>query len=278
MIARNHRPARIEQLGSLWGLPEQALSSSAHSESSVWDEMDLSRVLHQHPEAKEQFLFLKHSKDDAIIHFGAVTQPSPITGESFYQSLQSQQVGHLAVWDEGGHMSPDPQLGSHWWDEAWDPTHDGVTYLRRDLAFPAFSNSSADNNPGTGRARDGRSWHPRKGYAGKHRVLGDTGWDGDTQGALGRFLRWDATQILDSFDRFEIPLRHIQKAGPNSAKVTVDVALRRRQRFRPSPGEVLNFEFGTQTGTAEVSSDGSVFIPGLVLTEEWSTLRVVRSQ
>ena len=278
MIARNHRPARIEQLGSLWGLPEQALSSSAHSESSVWDEMDLSRVLHQHPEAKEQFLFLKHSKDDAIIHFGAVTQPSPLTGESFYQSLQSQRVGHLAVWDEGGHMSPDPQLGSHWWDAAWDPTHDGLTYLRRDLAFPAFSNSSADNNPGTGSARDGRSWHPRKGYAGKHRVSGDTGWDGDTQGALGRFLRWDATQILDSFDRFEIPLRHIQKAGPNSAKVTVDVALRRRQRFRPSPGEALGFELGTQTGSVDVSSDGSVFIPGLVLTEEWSTLRVLRSE
>ena len=175
-------------------------------------------------------------------------------------------------------MSPDPQLGPHWWDASWDPTHDGITYLRRDLAFPAFSNSSADNNPGTGRARDGRGWHPRKGYAGKQRVPGDTGWDGDPQGALGRFLRWDSTQILDSFDRFEVPLRHIRTTEPDSTTITVDVALRRRQRFRPGAGETIHFQLGTQAGSVDVGLDGSVVIPGLVLGDEWTPLRVRRGE
>ena len=276
MIARNHRPSRITQLASFWGTPEQALTASQGSSYSVWDEMDLSRALHEDPGAQNQFLFLKHSKDDRIIHFGAVTQPSPLTGESFYQSLQSQQVGHLAVWDEGGHMSSDPELGPHWWDEEWNPTTDGRTYLRRSLAFPAFSKSSANDNPGTGGPRDSRPWHSRAGYAGKREVPGDTGWDGDRSGALSRFLRWDSTGLVDAFDRFEIPLGLDGAQALPSSVITADVTVRRAQRFRPRPGEQLGYEFGEITGKCTVTEDGLVLVQQLPITQEWHVLRLVR--
>jgi hypothetical protein len=278
MIPRNHRPERIAQLAGFWGPPAGAHADEAGSGRSVWDRMDLSRALHEDPEAREQFLLLKHSKDDRIIHFGAVTQPSPLTGESFYASLQSQKIGHLAVWDEGGHMSPDPQLGAQWWDEDWDPDADERTYLRRNLAFPAFSSCSADGNPGTGRSRDGRAWHARAGYAGQVAVPGDTGWDGDVRGVLNRNLRWDSASIIDSFDHFEIRLG---LGGPSplpQTTVQVDVTLRRCQRFAPAPGEALRYRFGQSSGSSVVGPEGLVSIPALALGAQWETLRIERAE
>jgi hypothetical protein len=276
MIPRNHRPTRIAQLAQFWGRPEQALASPGSEDRSVWDHMDLSRALHEDSEAQAQFLVLKHSKDDRIIHFGAAVQPSPLTTESFYTSLQTQRVGHVIAWDEGGHMSPDPALGEGWWRDNWDPRSDERTYLRRDLAFPAFSNSSADGKPGTGTARDGRDWHPRAGYAGQVAVVGDTGWDGDRFGTYNRYLRWDSSAIVDGFDAFSIPLG-LSGEAPTAAPIQADVTLRRTQRFRPLPEEHLTFVLGEQRGEVRASGEGLVTIPGLWIGPKWELLKVDRS-
>ncbi len=100
-IPRNHRPTRLDQLSGIWG-----------RKGPVWDRLDLTRLLEESAEARDQFVFTHHGKDDGIIHFGAVVQRSPRTNESWYSALQRHHVGHYVTWDEGGHGPPDPVMGS----------------------------------------------------------------------------------------------------------------------------------------------------------------------
>jgi hypothetical protein len=289
-IPRNHRPARLMQLTGLWGSPERNLDGGQGM--GVWDFIDLTRVLAAHPEAREQFLFLHHGKDDTTIHFGAVVTPSPLTGSTYYGALQQEHLGHLAVWDEGGHGPKDPVLPDGWWQTGWNPVFDDTAYLRLHLAFPAFSRCSADKNPGTGHGNGRQSWNPDGGYAGKLEVAGDTGWDGDLAGARNRGLRWDARHIVDTADRLEFPLRVLDGPGAppprpgyptvgdkldGALPVRVDVTPRRVQRFQCRPGELLAWEFGSQRGTVTADAAGAVTIPGVALTTAWQTLVVQRS-
>lgn len=280
-IPRNHRPSRLAQLETLWG----------PSDGPLWDANDLTRVLRDSPEAQDQYLFVRHGKDDPTIHFGAVVMASPLTGETFYGALQGRGIGHLAVWDEGGHGPADPVLGGTWWDDDFSPIHDEVTFVRRDLAFPAFALSSADGDPGDGEGNGKQAWSNNAGYAGDYTVAGDTGWTGEIAGTLNRFLRWDATQVVDTLDGFAVPL-HVHDgdgaAAPKSGypstgdrfdgelPVVVDVTPRRTQAFRLQPGERVAWTFGEARGEATADATGAVTVPGLALELEWQTLALTR--
>ncbi|MGZ3461629.1 MAG: hypothetical protein ACXU86_24320, partial [Archangium sp.] len=271
-VARTHRPWRLAQLASLWGMPEEEVPAA--DGLGVWSRLDLTRALRDEPGARSQFLFLQHGKDDRIIHFGAVVGRSPLTGASFYETLQAWHVGHVAVWDEGGHAEPDPWLGARWWDRGWNPRTDPRTFLRRDQAFPAFSHSSWDGNPGSG--GNGRQpWRNGSGYAGDPKVPGDTGWDGDVAGMLNRSLRWDSTRLVDTPGRLVLPLRAVLGPGVNDTPV-VDVTPRRVQRFQCLPGERIRWTFGQARGTVPAASDGSVTVPRLHLGADWTPLVLVR--
>ncbi|MFL5354803.1 hypothetical protein [Archangium sp.] len=273
-VARAHRPWRLAQLSSLWGMPEEEVADA--NGLGVWSRLDMTRALRDEPGARSQFLILEHGKDDPIIHFGAVVHPSTLTGASFYEVLQAQHLGHIAVWDEGGHVEPDPWLGSRWWDRGWNPRTDPRTFLRRDQAFPAFSHSSWDGHPGTG--GNGRQpWRNDSGYAGDPKVPGDTGWDGDVAGMLNRSLRWDATALVDTTRRFVLPLRAVLGPGVTDTPV-VDVTPRRVQRFRCLPGEHIRWSFGTARGTVTAASDGSVTVPRLHLGADWLPLVLERER
>ena len=95
----------------------------------------------------------------------------------------------VVVWDEGGHGSADPFLGNRWWDN-WNRATDEITFLHRKLAFPAFSNSSADDDPGDGGPNGRQTWDDTRGYAGSVSTPGDTGFNGQLAGARNRYLRW----------------------------------------------------------------------------------------
>ncbi|HEX8819715.1 MAG TPA: hypothetical protein VF794_07335 [Archangium sp.] len=273
-VARAHRPWRLAQLSSLWGMPEEEVPDA--DGLGVWSRLDLTRALRDEPEARSQFLLLEHGKDDPIIHFGTVVGRSPLTGASFYETLQEQRIGHLAVWDEGGHIEPDPWLGKYWWAEDWNPRRDPNTFLRRDLAFPAFSHSTWDGDPGSGSS--GRQpWRDDSGYAGDPKVPGDTGWDGDVAGMFNRSLRWDASRLLDTHGRFVLPLRAVHGPGVSDSP-RVDVTPRRVQRFRCLPGERIRWRFGQARGTVTAASDGSVTVPRLRLGEEWMPLVLERER
>ncbi len=120
---------------------------------------------------------------------------------------------------------------------------------------------------------------------------GDTGWNGDIAGALNRFLRWDANGIVDTIDRFEVPLRVLDGDGSGPPEpgypslgdrfdgelpVVVDVALRRIQAFRTRPGESVSWSWGEASGRASADARGQLRIPAVPLTHDWQTLTVTR--
>ncbi len=289
-IARNHRPARLSQLAGFWGDPTLNLDDGRGM--GVWDRLDLTRVLQELPEARDQFVYTKHGKDDGTIHFGAVIQPSPLTGLSFYQALQLERIGHYCVWDEGGHGSSDPVMGAGWWDDDWSRIFASDSYLRRDLPFPAFCQSSLDRDPGTGAGNGQQSWSTNSGYAGSVSNAGDTGWDGDLAGAINRFLRWDSAAIVDTPERLEMPLRAVDGTGTaapqagyptqgdkpdGSLPIIADVSLRRVSGFRCLPGETVRWSFGALAGTVLADAEGLVTIPDLIIGSSWTTLVLTRN-
>ncbi len=286
-IAKHHRPSRAAQLATFWGAP--ALDLDDGRGMGVWSRQDLARALRDEPEARDQFLTIKHGKDDPTVHFGAVILPSPLTQTSFYGALQGLRVGHHAIWDEGGHFESDPVLGGAWWT-TWDPVFDATSSLVRGRAFPAFSAASTDRNPGTGAGNGQQPWSSESGYAGLVSVPGDTGWDGQVAGGLNRSLRWDATKLVDTIDRFELPLRVID--GPGGAPpaagypttgdkldgtppVAVDVTPRRVQAFRCRPGEQIRWQLGAQQGTATADATGAITVR-VSLDTAWATLVLTR--
>ncbi len=287
-IPANHRPARKSQLEGLWG--SAALNLDDAYGEPVWDRQDLTQMLAGLPEARNQFVFTKHGKDDPTIHFGAVVHASPATGLSFYESLQAERIGHYSVWDEGGHGSDDPVLGGGWFDRSFSFIFDSTTYLRRDLPFPAFTGSSLDDDPGDGSGNGQQSWNATKGYAGSVGTAGDTGWTGDVAGAINRFFRWDSNAIVDGVDGVSIPLKVVSGIGNNApaagypttgdqlpapvpvlASVTV-----RRTRFVCLPGETVQWSFGTLSGAVAANPDGSVTVPDLPLEDSYQVLSLSR--
>ena len=214
-------------------------------------------------------------------------------GLSFYDALQQLRVGHYVVWDEGGHVTPDPVLEPEWWDNGWNRISDPESFLRRNLAFPAFSRSSADDDPGNGDSRDARPWHPDRGYAGRYTVAQDTGWAGAIAGVRNRYLRWDSRTIIDRWDRFEIDLKALDGEGEappragypptgdrrtHQGPIRVDITPRRVQAFRCRAGERVLWTFGDQGGVAAANRDGSVTIEQVSLTPDYERLVLTRAE
>jgi hypothetical protein len=281
-IPRNHRPGRLATLEPIWGTTELNLDDGTGM--GIWDRMDLTRALAEDPEAWSPFVFTKHGKDDATIHFGAMVIASPLTKKNFYEALVGHP--HYSVWDEGGHGTLDPVMPSGWWDGGWNRLHDDTAFVRSDLAVPAFSASSLNGDPGDGGGNGNIEWDENGGFAGIVSVAGDTGWSGDIAGVLNRHLRWDATKIVDTRERFEIPLRVGSGNGGDppeasyptlgdqldgSLPATVDVTIRNVQKFTLAPGQSVSWELGAQSGTTTAREDGSVVV-SVSLDDELATL------
>ncbi len=242
-VPRNHRPSRIAQLSGLWGAPPRT--------SAVCGTPWTSRALRDDAEARDQFLFTKHGKDDPTIHFGAVVTRSALTNKSYYATVEDERIGHYAVWDEGAHGPADPVLGAGWWDASWSRVADPKARLVRSKPFPAFSGSTANEDPGDDKGNGSVAFNAESGFAAVLATAGDTGWGGAVAGAMNRFLRWDTTATVDEPNKLAIPLYDVNGPGeiaprpgypttrdlPGSLPITVDVTLRRVRNFHPMPGE-----------------------------------------
>lgn len=277
-VQRRQRPGRLRSLIELWGEPPP-IDRDGDLPLSVWDLQDITRVVAEERSARDQFVYVRHGKDDPVIHFGAAVLPSRFTGLSLYAALELARVGHYVVWDEAGHGTPDPVLKRRWWDAGWSRIFDPVTFLRTELAFPAFSNSSANEDPGDGPRQLVATLDPSRGYAGKVGVPGDTGWNGAVAGAFNRWLRWDARRIVDEVERFELPLflasggvggpsprpgyPTVGDVRPDDSVIRVTVTPRRVQRFRCLPGERVTWSFGDVSGEVVADADGAVTVRDL---------------
>ncbi|MCK6521553.1 alpha/beta hydrolase [Myxococcota bacterium] len=284
-----HRPSREAQLSGLWGTMDEALPGETGA--SVWEEQDLTDWLQRSHEARRQFILYKHGKDDANVLFSTVLFPSPLTGVSWAEALQAEHVGHFLIWDEASHYALDPVLGPVWWTSGWDLATDPEASLRLSQSFPAFSSYALDGDPGDGSGNGLRPYDDETAYSGDEAVAGDTGWTGELAGALNRGLRWDSTALIDALDRWSIPLRALDGPGgappasgypttgdlPNGAlPATVNVTPRRVNAFQTQPGEVVDWSFGEQRGTATADAMGELTIEGLLITTEWQTLELTR--
>ncbi len=177
---------------------------------------------------------------------------------SFYRAMRDSRGGGTFYWDNRDHLTA---IAS-----AWKPMMDyGIPYMyryRTNLSFPAFSNCSADWNPGNGQAMDG-----------------------DSVGTINGYLDFDPA-ITDD------PVRWIVRLGTRDPlsqwgkmiapdSMTVNVTPRRLQRFLLTPGYAYPYTVQraknlavVRQGMAFADGFGVVTIPGVKVYKDGSILTI----
>lgn len=182
------------------------------------------------------FLFLLNGRQDGSIPW----QNNP----SFYRALDDSGQGYAVYWDDGQHgtsgkNAPEDVAG---WQSRFRK-------FRLDESFPAFSQTSANRNPGSGDPKDG-----------------------DLIGWMNRGMDW--REIEDTADRYAITLT---ADFPSVAyPVKTQVTLRRVQHFKPRPGTRLRVAAGKSTAVfVAVGADGRITIPGVSIPDANGTRVVI---
>ncbi len=160
----------------------------------------------------------------------------------FYDSMNVIRHGGYHFWSMGDHMGT---IYSNPWQIAVLPP--GISFFTRyrtNVSYPAFSNCSANNNPGNG-----------------------TPTNGDSIGQINGFLDWE-DDIIDTLNKWEIILKTKELItvydtldAPDSC--TADVTLRRLQKFNPSVGHLIQW---TNTKNNVVMQQGSFTYTGGLIT------------
>ncbi|MEN0067335.1 MAG: hypothetical protein AAGA48_34715 [Myxococcota bacterium] len=260
-----HRDHRIRSLRDVWG------PTPAPRGPDPWKLGDFTWLLRHQPATREQLYYLRNRKDDSAIFFRSFGGPSPFTRRSTVTALAEFTAGHVVYWDEGSHTEPDPLLHEDWWESESDLLLDGTTFVARSLSFPAFTQASDDSDPGDGQRRPGVPLRQDGDYSGHVAVPYDSGWSGDRTGTINHGLRWDARRLVDTWERWSVPLR--TKGGQPR---TVAVTPRRVQAFHLKPGEAVDWQYGTQQGRVRADAAGAVTISDLPIDGQWRSLDLFR--
>ena len=164
------------------------------------------------------FLVLANGRNDTSIPWWK--------NPGFYRALDARHQGFTAAWNEGAHGEVEPQLPPDIRERM------GLVWLHRfalNRSYVAFSNSSADNNPGNGDKQDG-----------------------DPVGFMNRGLDFEV--LADEPDRYEA--RVFWYLEPDHLPVTVDVTPRRVQGMHWKPGDVLTAVItGAETVRRDITVD-----------------------
>lgn len=183
------------------------------------------------------YLFVVNGRQDNSIPW----QNNP----PFYRALNQSAQGHAVFWDDGRHdtagkNAPKDVAG---WTRRF-------LRFRLDESFPAFTNTSANRNPGNGDPKDG-----------------------DVIGWMNRGMDW--RDIEDQTDHYAITLA---ADFPDIAyPVQTDVTLRRVQRFKPATGARLRVSVGKLPEfTIQVGADGRITLPRVVIPDQAGVRVVLR--
>lgn len=175
--------------------------------------------------------------------------------EELVNAFRQDKYPLIFAWGPYGHQSSVAQYHPAALSFPWRS-------IRRDAAYPVFSNCSTDQK-----------------FPAFKNALG-----GDPVGQIGALLRW--TNISDQEDKFEIDLHLVNEADlkpaveiPTSAQT--DVSLRRLQRFKTEPGKAYAWSFlpkgkALQSGKAIADSAGLLTIEKLSITGEPARLTINR--
>lgn len=178
---------------------------------------------------------------------------------AFYDSMNVLKHGGFHFWS----MSTHQQVfnSNPWRIASFPPSFPFFTRYRTNLSYPAFSNCSANNNPGNGSPSSG-----------------------DSIGQINGFLDWN-DDIIDSIYRWEITLKTkdlvtIYDTLHTPDSCTADVTLRRLQRFNITDSSTIQW---TNTRNNEIVQQGSfpysgglITIPNVKIYKFSNTLRVVQ--
>jgi len=234
----------------------------------VWASYDSSRGLLEDHDFRNLHFTSVVGQNDNTISFRHMVDQSPVTGLSFIVALQQENAGHNIIWDQRAHGGTEgPPLGANWWERL-----DTASLLARNQAFPAFSNSSADDDPGI--------------------PDGSGGFTGRLRGAINRYQIWDSVSIVDTREQFSIPIKvDIDTSGTppdpefppkgnyyyGPTPIISDVTVRRIQNFQLMAGEAVNWEYNGESGVVFANNDGSVTVPNLAMMTTYTELILIRA-
>ena len=219
-----HTPARSPQFKGSYArvYGETGWGIRFEDGTNVWDHFDDAKYLRKHPDKEIGFITFSNGKND-----GAIGWPQAV---EFFRALQETGRPHVFVWGRGGHGQ-----------RAKMPVTLAQRVLpidvRTDQCLPAFSDCSLDDNPGKG----------------------DPG-DGDAEGQANLYLYWRTGDIVDEPGRLELTVGLIDKAP--KTECTVDITPRRRQKFKPRPGEKLRW-------TSKPLAGGGAIQSGETAADKW---------
>lgn len=203
---------------------------------SLGDRMNGPEYLKRSRAASLPFLVVSNGRNDGSIPWENVP--------AAYKALNSNRHGFVAAWNPGDHNTANTSLVQD--VKYWDNPDNFHSRFALNKCFPAFSNASSNQDPGTG-----------------------TSSSGAQTGYMNRNLDWN--EPIDTDTRYEVLIKQFS-AAVVPAPVTVDVTLRRLQRFRFAPGAVLKaINMGSSSQAIQekqvvVDSLGLITVPGFNIT------------
>ncbi len=202
------------------GTREQAIKTNEGT--NVWDRMNMTKYV---TDNHGDFPFLRtiNARDDQVLKWPQIP--------GFLKAMNDNRHGFISGWGLGMHNISSSQVPVVVKD--FD-----IFKMRKDVSFPAFSNSTLNDNPGTGDPKDGT-----------------------TTGQMGGGFDW--TIVEDKLSGWEATVKVLVE-GKSDA--TTDITPRRLQKFKPKPGERFQWE--------NKDSIGNILQSGLVTADQWSLVTI----
>lgn len=227
----------------LWGTVATDLMSSEGLR--VYDRLNAGDLVGIARGIDQPVMIAFHGKNDFIVGWAEKI--------GFYSAMNANRHGGKFFFDSAIHN----RSGGEWVPQQ---SVNVLNRYRLNQSYPAFSNSTANGNPGTGAATSG-----------------------DVFGTLNGNLDWDTSSIVDTPSQWQIRLFTVALtattgtvAAPGS--VTADVTPRRLQAFAHTPRRATRYEVRdagsvllTQ-GLAVADGDGLFTIPAVPITSAGTTL------
>jgi len=121
--------------------------------------------------------------------------------------------------------------------------------IRLGHSVPAFTGCSLDDNPGNGDPADG-----------------------DPEGQLNLYLRWEPDSLVEEQNRYEITVYLVGSAPEDEC--TVNITPRRCRKFRPASGAKLVWTNSRRNRLAGGAGAGTEVQAGEVVADKWGLVTV----
>jgi hypothetical protein len=194
----------------------------------VWDYYNDAKYLITQPKGEVGFLTFSNGKNDHEIGWQQAVE--------FVNALEKTRRPFLFIWGQHGHgqRTVMPKTGSE---------RDMPIDIATNKSLPAFTNCSLDDNPGNGDPKNG-----------------------DPSGQINRWLYWETKDALDMPERWEMTVGLMNKAPKNTCRV--DITPRRIQQFKPHPGQKVNWENRSLSGSLIAHGETKVDQNGLITIQQ----------